>query len=493
MAEMQLLHGGIANAWECDENAHLNVRGYVHKSWEGLQILLAISRSLAIAGQPAQLVIATCDAVEAASGQVLDDQQGGEAGTGEICRGWAHRMLWGFARTLAQEHRELTIRLLDVDERGSWFAALAAELADIARSAKAGNAEARHEDHPVEPMVAWRDGERLVPRLAAIEPADGPTIELSPDKYYVITGASGGLGKQLVAWMSERGATRLVLISRSIDISQFSDLEISATELRCRPCDVANAEELAVALAWNPDTSPPDDPRLGGVIHAAGVLKDGFIVNQDWAAHERVLAAKLDGAWNLHQATMGRDLDFFVCFSSAAALLGSRGQASYAAANAAIDGLCAHRRALGLAATSINRGPWQGRGMAASVEHRVLQSLPPEQALGALASHGAGPHVQLAAVKLRWDELAGTELGADPLLADLERPSSRSGANRATSPSVSSTQRDDEDRDAYIARRLREITAAILRMEPETIDMDAQFQDLGVDSMMATEIKEDAE
>jgi hypothetical protein len=110
-------------------------------------------------------------------------------------------------------------------------------------------------------------------------------------------------------------------------------------------------------------------PQLRGIIHAAGVLDDGVLVQQNWQRFSGVMTPKVAGAWNLHQLSQDLPLDFFVCFSSTSALLGSPGQSNYVAANAFIDALAQYRQGLGLAGLSINWGPWSGIGMAASVDN----------------------------------------------------------------------------------------------------------------------------
>ena len=98
--------------------------------------------------------------------------------------------------------------------------------------------------------------------------------------------------------------------------------------------------------------------RLRGVVHAAGVLHDGVLAQQDWNSFRAVMGAKAGGAWLLHRLTRDADLDFFVLFSSVASLLGSPGQANYAAANAFLDTLAHYRRRRRLCGTSINWGAW---------------------------------------------------------------------------------------------------------------------------------------
>ena len=104
-------------------------------------------------------------------------------------------------------------------------------------------------------------------------------------------------------------------------------------------------------------------PPLKGIIHAAGVLKDGFLSTQDWQKFLMVMLPKVSGVWNLHKLTKNNVLDFFCCFSSATSVLGNVGQANYAAANAFLDSFSYYRKARGKVSMSINWGPWADVGM----------------------------------------------------------------------------------------------------------------------------------
>ena len=135
-------------------------------------------------------------------------------------------------------------------------------------------------------------------------------------------------------------------------------------------------------ICWgNPESLPP----LRGVVHAAGVLEDGLLSRQTPDQFARVLAPKSAGAWNLHQLTLRQPLDFFVMYSSAAALLGSPGQANHMAANAFLDGLARLRRAAGLPAVSIGWGAWSEIGAA---EHNQAPARFQARGLGAIPSQG---------------------------------------------------------------------------------------------------------
>ncbi|WNZ66021.1 SDR family NAD(P)-dependent oxidoreductase [Myxococcus sp. MxC21-1] len=134
----------------------------------------------------------------------------------------------------------------------------------------------------------------------------------------------------------------------------MGELRASGAEVRVYATDVTRADDVTRLLASMDAELPP----LRGIVHAAGVIADGVLAQLDAERLRTVLAPKVQGAWNLHAQTLGRPLDFFVMFSSAASMLGSPGQGNYAAANAFMDVLAHHRRAAGLPALSVNWGPW---------------------------------------------------------------------------------------------------------------------------------------
>jgi hypothetical protein len=165
-------------------------------------------------------------------------------------------------------------------------------------------------------------------------------------------------------------------------------------------------EDLARAL----DTVKRTQPPLAGIVHAAGILDDGILLQQTSTRFAAVLAPKVAGAWNLHVLTQDAPLDFMVFFSSMASMLGSAGQGSYAAANGFLDGLAHHRRMRGLPALSVNWGPWTSAGMAASQEGRWQQrraakgvdTISPEQGtqiLGTLLGHASA---QVGVLPIEW-------------------------------------------------------------------------------------------
>ncbi|MET9000823.1 SDR family NAD(P)-dependent oxidoreductase [Amycolatopsis sp. NPDC004169] len=222
--------------------------------------------------------------------------------------------------------------------------------------------------------IAWRGGVRYTRRLSRPSPGE-PVREPVRDGAYIITGGLGGLGRAAAKWLAARGATRLVLNSR-----HAADPGPSEIDVRVVPGDIAAPGTAEALVAAAVEGGVP----LRGVLHAAGVLADGAAISLDADALEAVWRPKALGAWRLHEATAGHDLDWWLVYSSAAALFGSPGQAAYATANAWTDALVAWRRAQGLPATTIGWGAWGEVGAAAGSVNPVLEPLGTGEALSAL-------------------------------------------------------------------------------------------------------------
>ena len=174
-------------------------------------------------------------------------------------------------------------------------------------------------------------------------------------------------------WMVAAGARHLVLAGRSAPTSEaaaaIEEMRAAGANLVVVRADIGRSDDAARVMADMAFGMPP----LKGIVHAAGVLEDGFLAQQSWPRFEKVFAPKLSGAWNLHRLTRTIDLDFFLMLSSMVSLFGAPGQGNYGAANAFLDGLAQHRRASGLPALSIDWGPWAGAGMAGRVAERDRQ------------------------------------------------------------------------------------------------------------------------
>ncbi|MBW4479945.1 MAG: SDR family NAD(P)-dependent oxidoreductase [Tolypothrix brevis GSE-NOS-MK-07-07A] len=273
----------------------------------------------------------------------------------------AQAPLWGLGRVIATEHPELWGGLLDLAP-GNPEEAAANCLEELCQPDQ-------------ETEVAFRQGQRYVPRLVRSESAKAvvETLSLRSDGTYLITGGLGGLGLKMAEWMVNRGARHLVLIGRS-GASQYASEQIRmlrevGAEIIVARANISQENEVQAVLADIAQSLPP----LLGIMHLAGVLDEGVLLRQDWERFAKVMAPKVAGAWNLHSLTQNMPLEFFVMFSSSASLLGVPGQGSYSAANTFLDVLAHYRHLQKLPALSINWTPWDEVGIAASLNSNIKQ------------------------------------------------------------------------------------------------------------------------
>jgi acyl transferase domain-containing protein/acyl carrier protein len=397
--------------------------------------------------------------------------------------------LWGFGRTIANEHPELRPRLVDLDPGASQAADLSALRAALACSTD--------EDQLAVRGSAWH-GLRLAPapvlmRLPQRMRADGT---------YWITGGLGGLGLIAAEWLVERGARHLALTGRSAPSAQaqavMGRLEASGAEVVVVRGDVGVREDVERMVGEIRGKMPP----LRGVIHAAGVLASAVIVRQDQASFDRVFAPKALAAWHLHRATSGDELDLFVQYSSMAAVFGFPGLASSAAANAALDALAWLRHSCGLPAMSVNWGAWEGDGVAADVRRREgsldvagLQDFDVHQGKEALASLVAQPLPQVSAHLIDWAALSGHRIRSgnrSPLLAWLHTPTGTMDIAVAPPSAVLAlvAAAKPTDRRRVVEDHVRQTVARILGLRSShPLDPDQGLFDLGFGSLMAVELR----
>jgi NADP-dependent 3-hydroxy acid dehydrogenase YdfG len=193
------------------------------------------------------------------------------------------------------------------------------------------------------------------------------TPAVRSDASYMITGGLGGLGLACAEWLAALGARSVVLVGRRPPgveaMAKIEGLRERGVTVTAVAADVADVAQVGAVLAEIAATLPP----LRGILHAAGIVDDGMLDEQTLGRFEGVMRPKVQGTWNLHHLTLALPIDFFVLFSSGAALLGSPGQSNYAAANSFLDAVAYHRRARGRHAVSINWGSWAEVGMAADV------------------------------------------------------------------------------------------------------------------------------
>jgi acyl carrier protein/short-subunit dehydrogenase len=333
--------------------------------------------------------------------------------------------------------------------------------------------------------------------------ASGKAPSVRSDASYLITGGLGGLGLLVARWLVSRGVRHLLLAGRASPSPAarqvLDELERSGVQVRVEQADVSQGEHVARLLAAAA-TLPP----LRGVIHAAGILDDGILFEQDDERLAKVMAPKVEGAWNLHVQTRAIPLDFFVLFSSMASLLGSAGQGNYAAGNAFLDALAHLRRAQNLPAQSVNWGPWAQAGMAAALGHagaqrfadRGVELIAPEAGLEALGEVLVRNPIQVAVLPIDWEHYArAVDNGrASPLLRELvrERPRTRPPDDPAqieSPPERPARELPREQLRDRLRSQVQERVMRVLGLDPsQHLDGRQSLTDLGLDSLMAVEL-----
>jgi acyl transferase domain-containing protein/NADP-dependent 3-hydroxy acid dehydrogenase YdfG/SAM-dependent methyltransferase/acyl carrier protein len=372
--------------------------------------------------------------------------------------------LWGMMRALRLERPELELRCLDAP-RSNWDRVLAAERLTA------------------EPEIALADGARFVPSLAAAEDG-GAAPTLDADGWYLVTGAFGGLGSFIAEWLVRGGARRLVLSGRAAETTPWIErMREAGIAIRLDACDLADAAAVQALIARL--------PPLGGIVHAAGTLDDATLAQAKAQQFHKVLAPKVDAALALDAAFP--DVDLFVLFSSAVGLFGQVGQATHVAASLGLDALAAARRRRGKSAVSLGWGLWRDSG--SSTERTVLTQRMAAQGLGTISNDGA-------AAVLDW-ALTTPEATVAVLPVDRARFLASFGAVRP--PASTRAWQVDRPRsfapaapaakqalpqDGALVDLVSEEAAAVLGYPPgETLPRTANLFDLGLDSLMAVELR----
>jgi len=419
---------------------------------------------------------------------------------GEALPEIAQSPLWGMGRVVYEEYLAMRGALVDLDPTGaSDNAAMLAE-------------ELRQSD--AEHQVAIRHNLRYVPRLEHMHTAPQRLLpSFRSDASYLITGGLGALGILVTRWMIQRGARHLILAGRSTlpprtawrsipeghpqakQIAHVLELEALGATVHLASLDVADEQELAAYLehyqleGW---------PNIRGVIHTAGVVQDQIVWNMDKATFNKVLRPKMLGSWALHRCVQHIPLDFFILFSSVAALIAVPGQSNYAAGNAFVDALVSFRRFHGQPALSINWGPW-ATGMITQLNlgefyaQRGVECIPPETGLQLLDHIFANDRAQVLVASVHWPTLLDAYLIIPRMIHHLGKQTNEDTDTASGSETEGILQKlraaDPTEYITLVMSHLAGIVARTLRIEQARLDVEAPLNTLGMDSMIAIELK----
>ncbi|ORB44013.1 type I polyketide synthase [Mycobacterium paraseoulense] len=339
----------------------------------------------------------------------------------------------------------------------------------------------------------------------------GKVVMTVPDGWaagtVLITGGTGMAGSTLARHLvTQHGVQNLVLLSRSGpdapgSAELIAELREAGARVRAVACDAADRAALASVI----DDIPASHP-LTGVIHAAGVLDDAVLTSLTPERVDAVLRAKVDAAWNLHELTRELDLSVFVMFSSMAGLVGSSGQANYAAANSFLDGLAAHRRAHGLPAISLGWGLWdQASAMTGGLDAADLarlgrdgiQPLTSDEAMDLFDTALIVDEPFMAPARIDLSALRAHAAAVPPMFADLVNAPVRRQVDDSLAAAKSKSALahrlhglPEAEQHAVLLDLVRSHIATVLgNTTPEAIDPDKAFQDLGFDSLTAVEMR----
>ena len=415
-------------------------------------------------GKIPKLCIATCQAQVTEKADTSLDVQNAQ--------------IWGLARTIRNEHPE-------------WSPVIADFPADVSPetlcSILSSNGAVKE--------FAFRRGEWLTPVLNKVQDVPAASKQFSSNGTYLITGGTSGLGLIFAEWLTNKGVKHLALVSRSGMKAEtgavLERLRAKGVQAEVFSADITQTAALA-KLVMEIETALP---TIRGVVHAAGILDDGAVLNLSPVQFSKVISPKVDGAWNLHQYFHNRTLDDFILFSSGASVLGTAAQGNYTAANMALDQLAQYRHAKGLAAMSINFGNIGETGLAAADLKRGERLK--EQGMGVLLP---------ADLPAYFDALLSLP-GAQYMLMDIDFSkwsTSNSGVKgnpffSKVLPQDSSAALEETGKEKSFANMaaavrhfrnaVKQHISAITKVPAAKIKEDATFKSMGIDSLMAVQLK----
>jgi acyl transferase domain-containing protein/surfactin synthase thioesterase subunit/acyl carrier protein len=400
--------------------------------------------------------------------------------------------LWGLGRTAAIEYPSIWGGLIDLQfshDRVPNIDLLAADLL--------------HPDGETQIAIS-ADGQRSVPRFVrhSLDELQAQVPRVRGDATYLVTGGLGMLGRSVAKWLIGQGARHLVLTGRNPSSEATRELlgaaEFNGAAIRVVAADISRDEDVSRLVQTISNELPP----LKGVVQSAGVLDDGILAQLDWDRFARLFGPKVYGSWLLHEHTKSLELDFFIFKSSLLSLLGSAGQANYAASNSFLDSLVTHRRAVGLPATAINWCAWSGGGLATVSGARGeamwsslgVKSVSPDFAMQLFDKLMHHDVEQIAVAIADW-RIYASKVGKPTFLAEL-----LTGNEDFPPPKIDKTKValggapvvvNDQSR-PHLLSRLQQRMMAELGFE-DPIDPDRPLNEVGLDSLRSVTLANNLE
>jgi surfactin synthase thioesterase subunit/NADP-dependent 3-hydroxy acid dehydrogenase YdfG/acyl carrier protein len=352
-----------------------------------------------------------------------------------------------------------------------------------------------------EQEVALRGVHQYVPRLGVYRENDSHSVEprgFTASGTYLITGFKG-LGFVFVEWMIRQGARNFALVSRSGDVSH--DIQEKIEVLKQQGCtfnifraDAGVYSEIKTVI----DQIESSMPALRGVVHAAGLIEARTLTDLNQTELLRILNPKVKGAWNLHLLTMQKSLDCFILFSSASTLIGLSGQGSYVAANAFLDTLANSRQRMGLPGMSINWGVIKDVGMVANKEalekYARAEGFEPVSMRDAMDVFHAiydSQHTQIGIVRLHPETMANyySSLSQTPYFKGLLGKETIVQAKETRLLDKLAAAKSTEERIVMLEDLVTQMVSKIVKTPPSRIKASMTFKGLGIDSLMAIQLR----
>jgi acyl transferase domain-containing protein/surfactin synthase thioesterase subunit/acyl carrier protein len=399
-----------------------------------------------------------------------------------------HSPLWGMAKVMFNELTQYNCRYFDLSANPSME-----ELDQIIYQLR----DTKTSEHE----IALRGTNQFVPRLGVHIDTDkrlAEPREFSSTGTYLVTGFRG-LGFVFIEWMIRQGARNFALVSRSGDapeelMERIKILETQGCKFRIFRADAGYYNEIKAVV----DDIDHSMPQLKGVIHAAGVIEARTLTELNQTEFLRILNPKVKGAWNLHLLTQEKALDCFILFSSASTLIGLSGQGSYVAANAFLDTLAYSRRRMGLPGMSINWGVMKDVGMVANKAE--LEKYARAEGFEPVSMHDAmdvfhaiydSEHTQIGIVKLHPETMANyySALSQTPYFKGLLAKENPVVQQESSYLDRLAALTSTEERILLLEELVTQLVSKIVKTPSARIKSSMTFKGLGIDSLMAIQLR----